>query len=125
ALYSIFNPLKSMWAVDSQVPGIKWKVDVENYEVNRIHGTLAEVSLVFYSPKTYARSIGTSLDPFTYDSGLWGYGMGLKRDATAQQYIHKDTWFSIYNPSNVEVDPREDELKITLRSISATGSDIR
>ncbi|MFC4712227.1 phage tail domain-containing protein [Planococcus dechangensis] len=124
-LYSIFNPIKDMWAVDEEVPGIMWKVDVEDFDIERINGRIGLVNLVFYSATTYARSIGTSLDAFTYDSGLWGYGMGLQGEASTQNYIHSSANFSIFNPSNVEVDPREHELKITLRSISATGSDIR
>lgn len=121
-LFSIFNPQKSMWAVDEQVPGIMWDVAVEGFEVNRINGTMAEVSMTLYSPKTYARSIGTSLDAFTFDSGLWSYGMGLQQDASTQDYIHSSTYFDIYNPSNVAVDPREDELKITLTSSTATAT---
>lgn len=115
-LYSIFNPIKNMWAEDTRVPGIKWKVDVEpgSFQVNRINGTLAEVSLVFYSPNTYARSIGDSRSPFTYTSDLWSYGMGLLEDLDAQSYVHNTPAFQIYNPSNVRVDPREHELEIKL-----------
>lgn len=123
-LYAVLNPLKDMWAIDVEVPGIMWKVDVEEFELERVSGTVGHVSLVFYSASTYARSIGTSLDEFTYDSGLWGYGMGLQSDASTQDYIHSITDFSIYNPSNVEIDPREHDLKITLTSVSATGTDI-
>lgn len=121
-LYSIFNPLKDMWAEDTHVPGIKWKVDVDpgSFQVNRINGTLAEVSLVFYSPYTYARSIGDSRSPFTFDSGLWSYGMGLLEDLDAQDYVHNTTEFQIYNPSNVRVDPREHELEITLYYFGAS-----
>jgi hypothetical protein len=123
-LFSIFNPLNDLWIVDEQVPGIMWKVDVESYSTNRINGTVAEVSMVLKSPKTYAQSIGTSLDAFTYEAGLWSYGMGLQQDASTQDYKHSATSFLIYNPSNVQVDPREDELKISLVSSTATGTDI-
>lgn len=124
-LYRIFSPLNDMWAVDDHVPGIKWFVDVESYEPERINGRIAEVSVVFYSPETYARSVGNSLDPYTYDSGLWSYGMGLQLDAGTHSYIHTSDLFTIYNPSDVPINPREDELKIILKSITATGSDIR
>lgn len=124
-LYSIFSPIKDLWVVDEQVPGIKWRVEVDSFEVERVNRKVAVVSLIFYSPKTYARSIGTSLDPITYDSDLWSYGMGLQMDAGTQDYIHNTPVFSIYNPSNVPVNPREDEIIIRLKSTTATGSDIK
>ena len=124
-LYNIFNPLKDMWVEDADVPGIKWLVDVESFQPERISGTMAEVSLIFYSPRTYAESFGTSLDEFTYDSGLWSYGMGLLSESTSQDYTYSSTSFSVYNPSNVEVDPREHKLKIRLVSSTASGTDIR
>lgn len=114
-LYSLLNPLKSMWAVDENVPGIKWLVDVDSFNPERINGRIAEVSIVFYSAKTYARSIGTSLDPYTFTSDLWSYGMGLLADASAQDYIfNNERSFQVYNPSNVAIDPREHELEIRL-----------
>src|SRR5690554_1797967 len=67
-LYSIFNPLKDMWAVDSEVPGIKWEVEVDGFDIERINGTVAEVAVTFYSPKTFARSVGLSTDEYTYTS---------------------------------------------------------
>lgn len=113
-LYNVFNPVKDMWAVDTEVPGIMWKVDVDSFDIERINGRTAIVSVVFYSPKTYARSIGDSRSSFTYNSGLWSYGMGLLEDLDAQSYVHNTSEFQIYNPSNVLVDPREHELEIKL-----------
>lgn len=114
-IFSILSPMQTMWAVDNEIPGIKWRVDVNpgSLSIERINGKTAEASMAFYSRKAYARSLSDSLDPYTYAEGTWSYGMNLPSDASLEDYIHNTTSFSIYNPGDAVIDPREHELQIT------------
>lgn len=120
--FDLLDPTKFMWAVDFSVSGKMWGIYVDGHSIDRINGSVAEVTLELYSPGSYAISRGTTMDDFTYDSELWGYGMGLKYDAATQDYIHNTSSFMIYNAGNQEVDPRESELVITLTSSTATAA---
>lgn len=123
-IYALLNPLKTFYAVDVDVPGKRWKVEVDSFAPTHINRTIAEVVVVFYCAKGLAESIGTTLDPFTFDAGLWAYGMGLQEDATLQDYVHSSTAFSIYNAGHEVIDPCESELLITLKSSTATASKV-
>lgn len=131
-VYKLLSPLKNMWAVDKKVPGVKWWVDVDSLSVpKRINSRTAECEVVFRSPTSYARSIGTSLSPFTVDAEIWGYGMGLILNGIEldeQKFVYTEsntTAFDIFNFGDVLVDPREHDLIIRLKSISAVGNDVR
>lgn len=123
-IYALLNPLKEFYVVDEDVPGKRWKVEVESFNTTQVNRTTAEVVVVFYCPKGLAESIGTTLDPFTFDANLWAYGMGLQEDAKLQDYVHNTTAFSIYNAGTEEVDPCESELSITLNSSTATAAKV-
>ncbi|PSL42123.1 tail protein [Planomicrobium soli] len=124
-LFAALDPIKDIWAVDQHVPGIRWHVSVQEVDIERINGKFAEVAVTLYSARPHAESIGTTLNPFTSESGIWAYGMGLEGDVAKQKYVHNTATFSIYNAGNLEVDPRESKLIIKLTSSTATASDLR
>lgn len=119
------SPLKDFYVVDEDLPGKRWRVKVDGFNSTSINRTTAEVVVVFYCARGLAESTGTTLDPFTYDAGLWAYGMGLQEDAGLQDYIHSSNTFSIFNAGNEPVEPEESELLITLTSSTATASNIK
>jgi Phage tail protein len=74
-----------------------------------------DVEFTTLSP--FAESIGTTLDPFTFDAELWQIGQGL----TAEDgivYTHSTSSFRIYNAGDVTIDPRVLPLKITFTGAS-------
>lgn len=122
-VFALFHSKKPFYFIDHIEKGKRWYVYAEGFRPEEVMNRgKSSVSLVPLN--VYAESIGTTLDPFTYDSGLWSYGMGLQMDASTQDYVHTTSAFSIFNAGSVEVNPRYDALKITLKSISATGNDI-
>jgi hypothetical protein len=70
----------------------------------------------FIIHSVFLESIGTTLDPQTFDSELWQIGQGLITDDT--KYIHNTTSFRIYNAGNVKVDPHRNPLIIKYKGIS-------
>lgn len=120
-IYALFSQYPEFYVIDWAVSARRWKVHVEDYAVNRENHSIARVELPLRTTDPYCTSKGTTLDEFTYDAELWGYGMGLKYDSSTQDYIHNTSSFMIYNAGNQEVDPRESELIITLTSSTATA----
>ncbi len=57
--------------------------------------------------------------------GWWGFGMGLLADAESRKYRHnvvEEKRFRIYNASNVDVHPFEQDLKITISNVVGSSS---
>lgn len=122
-LYSHLDPSKDFYAVDEDVPGRRWKVQVRDININRVNGTTAEMAVVFYCPKGLAESIHYTLDEFDTDPGKWATGMGLVAEVEEQKYSYSQNLFSIFNAGNIEVDPRESNLLITIRAVNGgTGT---
>jgi hypothetical protein len=89
---------------------------VENYNPERINGRVAEVAVTLYSAKSYAETIGTTLNP------IFGYGMSLQTGTNVGDYKHDNLNFSIFNAGTEIIDPRESELLITLASVAASST---
>lgn len=70
----------------------------------------------------FAESIGTTADidreGINAVQARWGFGMGLISDDESLRYTHSTTAFRIYNAGNVEVNPFEHDLKISIEGVS-------
>jgi phage-related protein len=97
-------------------PGKRWLVEVGNEWAPERAGTYGEFTLEFVSHKPFAESIGTTLDPRTFEAELWQVGQGLTVDAS--DYTQMTTAFSIYNAGDTAIDPRQMPLKITFKGAS-------
>lgn len=110
-IFNIFDSKQPFRLIDDREPGKRWLVKYNStYSIRQLLATFGEFDIGFFSNSTYAESIGTSLDPLTFDSELWQFGQGLILDEVS--YIHTNNSFDIYNPSDVEVIPRKMYLKI-------------
>ncbi|MCM3444384.1 phage tail family protein [Metabacillus halosaccharovorans] len=104
-VYNLFSTEDEMILIDSRQPGKQWKVKVESdFEVENVSFCAGSFEVEFISSFPYSESIGTTLDPLTFDSNLWQIGQGLSGEDV--QYIHNTTSFSIYNAGDVKIDPR-------------------
>jgi phage-related protein len=115
-VFRAFNSREAFYVIADNNPGQRWLVKYDGswaMEQTRIFG---EFTLKFVSESAYAESIGTTLDPLTFDAELWQVGQGLTVDAT--DYTQTAATFSIYNAGDVTVDPREFPLVITFKGAS-------
>lgn len=68
----------------------------------------------------FAESIGTTADidrdGVNNVSAMWGFGMGLQSVDETLEYTHSANSFRIYNAGNVEVEPFECDVKITIKN---------
>lgn len=73
----------------------------------------------FLMDNKFAESVGTSLDLQNrgeWDADLWGFGSGIDYD-TQYNYTFNQNEFVVKNIGNVEVNPRESALEITLKGV--------
>lgn len=83
-------------------------------------GLFGEGEIVFETVGLpFAISEGTTLNERTFDEEIWQVGQGLKaEDFDVIKYVHESDEFKIYNASDVLIDPRQMEVKITYNGAS-------
>jgi phage-related protein len=82
----------------------RWLVRASGFDIERFSQRGGTFEIEFSSPSPYAESIGTTLDPFTFDAELWQIGQGL--EAEDLNYVHTTSSFRIFNAGDITVDPR-------------------
>lgn len=105
------------YIITESEPYKRWKVEVSSsFDVDRI-GTTGDFNIQFDCADGFAESLGTTLDPFTFDADRWLLGEGLTD--TVPSYTHKTASFSIYNAGDIPVDPIEMPLIIAYKGGSS------
>jgi phage-related protein len=95
----------------------RWLVRSNGFDLERFSPRGGTFEIEFSSPSPYAESIGTTLDPFTFDAELWQIGQGLI-ESDDLKYVHNTASFRIYNAGDIDIDPRVLPLKITFTGAS-------
>lgn len=114
----LFVTSKEVYLIHSDQKGKRWSVLTNSvFDPERINRTAATFELTFISPQSFCESIGTTLDEFSSDSGLWGIGMNLPMGKDLV-YRHRTNNFQIYNPSDVFITPNDFPLKIFFKGES-------
>jgi phage-related protein len=90
----------------------RWLVRSNGFDIERLSPRGGKFEIELSSPSPYAESIGTTLDPFTFDAELWQIGQGLI-ESDDLKYVHNTASFRIYNAGDIDIDPRVLPLKIT------------
>lgn len=115
-IFQLFHSKEAFYLIDKREMGKRWLVKVDPYSISTLRYVRSEVTLQFIAAFPFAESIGTTLDDFTFDSGLWQIGQGLI--AKDLSYIHSVSSFRIYNAGNVPINPRRMPLLITFKGAS-------
>lgn len=117
-IYSMFDPLKSFHIVRDLQPGKRMKVSVSSeFDIDYLTLEDGEFELELSIDSVFLESVGTTLDPFTFDSDLWQFGQGLTTEDL--NYAHTTNIFNIYNAGNVNINPRYMELVIEYTGASS------
>ncbi|PFJ12077.1 phage tail protein [Bacillus cereus] len=113
-IYRLFDSKESFYIVRDVQPGKRYEVKCDSpFSIARIAYELGEFSISLVAYRPFAESIGTTMNPFTFDSELWQIGQGLVAEDV--QYIHKTSSFRIHNAGDVEIDPRKLPLVVRVR----------
>jgi phage-related protein len=115
-LIRVLMTADELYVIHDARPSRRWLVEVTSEFTPDKIGSYGEFSLDFVSASTYGESTGSTSDPFTFDSEVWGVGDGLTEEEPV--YTQSTSTFRIYNAGDVVVDPRELPLKITFAGAS-------
>jgi hypothetical protein len=115
-IFRIFAGAEAFYLIDSREPGKRWKVRSNGFSVEQLNATKGRFDVDFNAQIPYAESIGTTLDPLTFDTELWQIGQGIIDEGLT--YSHTTSTFRIYNIGDTTVNPRQHPLVITYTGAS-------
>lgn len=103
-IFRIFASKEQFYLIDSYEAGKRWLVRADGFRPEQLTGTAGEFDITFQSSSAYAESLGTTLDPLTFDVELWQIGQGLTLDSSS--YIKNTNTFTINNIGDRTINPR-------------------
>lgn len=117
-IFRLFASQEPFYITTNREPGKRWKVRVASkYEIEpKGNGTYGVFEIIFKSASAFVESVGTTLSPMTFKSGLWQFGQGLSTEL--MQYVHRTTSFRIFNAGDVMINPKDFPLLIRFRGSS-------
>ncbi|MGE6894481.1 distal tail protein Dit [Priestia flexa] len=105
-LNMLFATKEEVVLIDSRKPGKQWRAVVNStLSIEKLNRTKGMFEIKFLSPRTYCESVGTTLDPFTFDADVWQIGMNLPSDRELI-YKHNTNQFGIYN-AGIHLEPKK------------------
>lgn len=116
-VFRIFDSRESFYIIHHSEPRKRWLVKYSSpFSIPHEQPKLGSFDIEFESPSAYSQSIGSLLDPFTFDAELWQFGMNIP--LVDFSYKHNVSFFSIWNLGDKEVNPRHDMLQIFYKGAS-------
>lgn len=117
-IFRLFASQEPFYIITNREPGKRWKVRVASrYEVEpSAYGTYGLLDIVFKSASAFVESVGTTLSPMNFKSGLWQFGQGLSTEK--MEYIHRTTSFRIFNAGDETINPKQFPLLVRFRGSS-------
>lgn len=118
---SLFSRKESFYIIFKDQPKKRWLVRLANqFQPEKDLETIGSIQVNFVCVIVFSESIGTTTDPFTFESELWQLGQGLIAEDLI--YSHTTNIFRIYNAGDVEINPRKLPLTITFAGPSTNLS---
>lgn len=104
-VFRMFDSRQPFYVVYDREPGKRWKVKYNSpYSITPLIPKVGKTQIELMSFLPFAQSIGTTLDPLTFEIGLWQWGMNIPFDEV--KYIHDTNSFQINNLGDEVIDPR-------------------
>ena len=118
-IFKLFQSKEAFYITDSREPAKRWLVKVDDFETEQINDWKGNLEIEFITAnQPFAESMGTSLNPRRFDEETWQIGQGLLDEVQDTDYIHSTRNFRIYNSSDILIDPRVHDIKITFKGAS-------
>lgn len=116
-VFRLFDSREHFYLIHKTEPKKRWKVKYDSpFSIPNLVVEYGEFDVIFQSPSAYSESIGSLLDPYTFDVELWQFGMNIPMVDFA--YKHNTRSFSIWNLGDKVIDPRHDMLQIFYKGAS-------
>ncbi|WP_158738623.1 phage tail family protein [Alteribacillus sp. YIM 98480] len=110
AVYRLFNGKTYFYLINKKDPNKRWRVKTNGaYTPERANTTTAIIEIEFISDSPYAESRGTTLGPIETDET---YQITADYSDQPIKYTFTETSFSVWNDSDIAIDPREHYLVI-------------
>lgn len=102
-------------------PGKRFKVNPVNFEFTEEENDYSTIEVTFDVPSACSESLSTTLSEFSL-SNEWQFSQNLE----AEDYVYEFevSRFQVFNAGDFSVDPRENDLRITLQGESLGNATI-
>ena len=122
----IFSNTEPFYVINMRTPFMRWKVVADSFTYPRLgnfwKAKNVAVNLVCYDG--FAESTATTLDPFTFDGGTYGIGMGIPLDSSGYQFSNQNK-FTILNPSIIPLLANERPVQVIFKGDAPNGLTIK
>lgn len=111
-VFKIFDSKEPFNMIHHSEPRKRW-VDckyISEFSIPHETRTDGEFNIQFESTSAYSYSVGSLLDPFTFDAEMWQFGMNIP--LVDFKYRHNTTSFTIWNLGDKLIDGRNVMLEI-------------
>ncbi|MHC5253228.1 phage tail domain-containing protein [Listeria kieliensis] len=115
-MYEVLYQRSAYYLHTNLMPGIFYKARVSDLQLTKWNGSIAQIKIEWSVIKGYGESIGTTLSDFSFHEDLWQIGQGLRYDDF--KYRFNTNKFKVLNVGSLDIDPREHELNIRIKSKS-------
>ncbi|MCP1124558.1 phage tail family protein [Bacillus sp. 3103sda1] len=116
--FQILDSREPFYVTVDTEPGKRWLVRADSFTPDHITTKVGRCNITLQCVSPYAESIGTTLDPMTFDSELWQIGQGLI--AEDMLYKFSVTSFQVYNAGDVAINPKEPRMPLVIRVYGVT-----
>lgn len=118
----IFSSNEPFYVINMRTPFLRWKVIAEAFTYPRLgnywKAKSVSVNLVCY--EGFAESTATTQDPFTFDGGTFGIGMGIPFDTPRYSFKNQPK-FQFYNPSVIPLLTNERPVTLSFKGNAPNG----
>ncbi|MDM7641102.1 phage tail domain-containing protein [Leuconostoc citreum] len=122
----IFSSTEPFYVINMRTPFLRWKVVADSFTYPRLgnfwKAKNVAINLVCYDG--LAESTATTMDPFTFDGGTYGIGMGIPFDTPKYSFTNQ-TKFNFLNPSIIPLLSNERPVTITFKGDAPNGLTIK
>ncbi|MGX7408312.1 phage tail domain-containing protein [Enterococcus avium] len=120
-LHQIVFPGFQFYITHELSPGKRFKVNPSNFELTEEENDYSTIEVTFYVAAGHSESLTSTLSEFAL-SDEWQFSQNLE----SEDYVYEFnvSRFQVFNAGDFTIDPRENELKITLEGESLGNSTI-
>ncbi|MGR8860843.1 phage tail domain-containing protein [Leuconostoc citreum] len=122
----IFSSTEPFYVINMRTPFLRWKVVTDSFTYPRLgnfwKAKNVAINLVCYDG--LAESTATTSNPFTFDGGTYGIGMGIPFDTPKYSFTNQ-AQFNILNPSIIPLLSNERPVTITFKGDAPNGITIK
>lgn len=119
-LHALFIRQEEFYIIFKRVPYIKWLVKLASPLNLTPSNRMQEFTLDFITLNRYGESIADTSTIKEWNVDKWGWNRSIDWDEDLQ-YTFNESNFIVKNLGNVEIDPRESDLKIVVKGEFLNG----